>query len=99
LKALVEVIQVLEILTPNIEEIIDDWETLLPLHSFETTLESHNDIIVIDTLTSSSKTLTGALPTLKETLDFEQLPTSTQSLNQLVENSPRASSLQAMTIS
>jgi hypothetical protein len=77
LKALVEVIQVLEILTPNIEETVDDWETLLPLRSFKTTIKSHGNTVIIDAPSFSSKTLTGTLLTLKETLDFEQFLTVT----------------------
>jgi hypothetical protein len=96
-EAPVDVIQVLEILTPDIEETIDDWETLPPLRSFETTLESHGDTVVVDD-TSSSKTSAASLPTPRETPDFEQ-PSTVTSLNQPAESSPGASSLLAATTS
>ena len=70
MKALIDIIQVLEILTPDIEETINNWKTLSPLHSFETTLESYSDTVIINDI-SSSKTLTASLLIPRETPDFE----------------------------
>jgi hypothetical protein len=63
---------------------------LSPLRSFETTLESYNNTIIIDDI-SNSKTLTASLLTLKETLDFKQ-PLIIISLNQLAKSLLKASS-------
>jgi hypothetical protein len=91
-EAPVEVIQVLEIISPEIDETVDDWETMPPLRSFETTIESHGDTVVVDAPLSAPKTSVGTLPTPRETPDFEQPPTITQSLNQPTDGSPGTSS-------
>jgi hypothetical protein len=96
-EAPVEVLEVLEVLTPDFEEAVDDWETLPPLRSFETTIESHGDTVVVDASSTSSdpKTTSGSLPTPRDTPEFEQAPTVTpvtQLLNQSPENSSETSS-------
>jgi hypothetical protein len=80
-EAPVEVLEVLEVLTPDFEEVVDDWETLPPLRSFETTIKSYRDTVIVDASSTSSssdpKTTSGSLPTPRDTLKFEQAPTIT----------------------
>jgi hypothetical protein len=80
-EALVEVLEVLEILTPDFEEAVNDWETLPLLRSFKTIIKSYGDIVIIDASSTSSssnpKTTSGSLPTPRDTPEFEQAPTIT----------------------
>jgi len=43
-----EIIQTLEILSLDINNIINDWEILPPPYSFETTVNKHGDTIIIN---------------------------------------------------